>query len=916
MFINPGTDTIVELAGQGTDTVQSTATYTIASLANVEFITLTGAAAANATGNAAANLLTGNTAANLLTGADGNDTLIGGDGNDTMTGGVGTDSLQGGLGNDLYIDVAGDSVVEAAGGGTDTIQSSTSQSISSLGEVENIVMTGTAGISATGNALGNAITGNTGNNILDGGAGADTLAGGLGNDSYRVDNLLDQVIEAGAAGTDTVLSTISYVLAAAQSVEVLGTTSAAGTGAINLTGNELAQRLDGNAGINILDGKGGADQMYGLGGNDSYRVDHVSDQVFEAAGGGTDTVLTTLSFTLAAGQSVETLGTTDQLGLTVINLTGNELVQRLNGNAAANILDGKAGADQMYGYAGNDTYYVDNAGDVVGESSGNGTDTVLSSVSYALSTNQSFEVLGVVNAAGVEAINLTGNNLDQRLNGNAGANILNGGAGADQMYGLGGDDTFYVDNIGDTVEEGVSAGTDTVLSSISYTLATGKYVEIFGTTSAAGTTALNLTGNAFAQRIDGNAGANILDGGGGNDTLYGGAGNDTYRVDLAGDQVFELASQGTDTVLSAVTYVLAAAQSVEILGTTNAAGTGSINLMGNELAQRLDGNAGTNILNGLGGADQMFGYLGNDTYYVDNALDTVTEALGEGGDTVFTSISYALAAGQSIETLTITDAAGVTALDLTGNELAQRLNGNAGANILNGLGGADTMYGYGGDDLFYVDDAADQVLEAAGLGNDTIIATVNYTLQAGSSVELLRTLDPAGAGAIDLTGNSLVQRIDGNAGANILNGAGGADTLYGGAGRDTLNVGSDINTDVVLFNAVAESTGAARDTVVGMGLSAEDKFEFHVLPTSVQANVTAGTLSEASFDLDLTAAIGATQLLAGGAVIFDANAGDLDIAGQTFLIVDANGIAGYQAGADYVVQLTAASGTLSLDDFI
>jgi Ca2+-binding RTX toxin-like protein len=915
-YINPGLDIIVELSGEGTDTIETTATYTIASLDHVERITLTGSAAVNATGNGAANLLSGNGAANLLTGAEGNDTLVGADGHDTLIGGTGTDSLQGGLGNDLYIDVAGDTVVEGVGEGIDTIQSSTSQSISPLANVENIVLTGSADITATGNAQGNVITGNTGNNILDGGTGADTLTGGLGNDSYRVDNAADVIVEAASAGTDTVLASVSYTLATGQSVEVLGTTNAAGTTVLDLTGNELGQRLDGNAGSNILDGRGGADQMYGLGGNDSYRVDHASDQVFEAAAGGTDTVLTTLSYTLAAGQSVETLGTTDQAGTTVINLTGNELAQRLNGNAANNVLDGKAGADQMYGYAGNDTYYVDNVGDVVGESSGNGTDTVLTTVSYALTTNQSFEALGVVNAAGVESINLTGNNLDQRLNGNAGNNVLDGGGGVDQMFGLAGDDTYYVDNVGDAVDEAATAGNDTVLTSISYTLGSGEYIEIFRTTSSAGTAALNLTGNAIAQRIDGNAGDNVLDGAGGNDTLYGGAGNDTYRVDAAGDQVFETVSQGTDTVLTSVTYVLAAAQSIEVLGTTNAAGVGSINLTGNEFSQRLDGNAGANILNGLGGDDQMYGGLGSDTYNVDSALDTVNELVGEGTDVVFTTVTYALAAGQSIETVTITDAAGVTAINLTGNELAQRLNGNAGANILDGGGGADTMYGYGGDDIFYVDDAGDQAFEANGLGTDTVISTVSFTLQAGSYIELLRTISPAGTDAIDLTGNSLAQRIEGNAGANALNGLGGADTLYGGAGKDSINVGSDINVDVVVFNAVSESTGASRDTIIGVGLTAEDKFDFHVLPTSVQANVLIGTLSEASFDADLAAAIGATQLLAGGALIFDPNAGDLNVAGQTFLIVDANGVAGYQAGEDYVVQLSSSSGTLSLDDFI
>jgi Ca2+-binding RTX toxin-like protein len=183
-------DVVTELAGEGTDLVQSSVTYTLA--ANVENLTLTGTTAINGTGNALDNVLTGNSANNTLTGGDGNDTLNGAAGNDTMVGG---------LGDDVYVvDSTSDVVTEAASAGNDTIQSSVTLTLTT--NVENLILTGTSAINGTGNTLNNLVRGNTGVNTLNGGTGNDILEGGDGNDILT--DTSGTALFNGGAGTDTI----------------------------------------------------------------------------------------------------------------------------------------------------------------------------------------------------------------------------------------------------------------------------------------------------------------------------------------------------------------------------------------------------------------------------------------------------------------------------------------------------------------------------------------------------------------------------------------------------------------------------------------------------------------------------------------------------------------------------------------
>ncbi len=281
------------------------------------------------------------------------------------------------------------------------------------------------------------LNGGAGADTLEGGAGADTLSGSADNDTYIID-ALDRIIEAADGGVDTVQSSASYTLG-----EHLEHLNATGQGAITLTGNALGNVIKGNASANTLDGGAGADHLLGGAGHDTYVVDG-SDQITELAHGGSDTVLTGTSWAL--GAHLEHLTAT---GSAAIHLTGSELDNVLTGNAGANTLEGQAGndmmvggagADAMMGGSGNDTYYVDQAGDLVVEHAGQGSDTVyVNTAVYALGAAAEVETL----VAGVGAVNLTGSNFANAISGNSLSNSLWGQAGNDQLAGDSGDDRLY-----------------------------------------------------------------------------------------------------------------------------------------------------------------------------------------------------------------------------------------------------------------------------------------------------------------------------------------------------------------------------------------------------------------------------------------------------------------------------------------
>jgi serralysin len=362
----------------------------------------------------------------------------------------------------------------------------------------------------------------------------------IGNVSIGRGTVIENAI--GGAGNNTLIgNSVANVL-----------TGNAGDDTLN--GNAGNDTLSGGAGNDSLDGGTGADAMAGGAGNDAYFVNSNGDTVSENSGEGTDLVTSSASFTL--GANIENLTLT---GASSLSGTGNSLANVINGNSGSNTINGGAGADTMAGGLGNDTYIVDNASDVVTESSGQGTDTVKSTISYTLGAN-----LENLTLSGT-APNGTGNGLDNIMRGTNSANVLDGAAGNDLILGNDGDDT-----------------------------------------------------------LTGGSGNDKLNGGTGNDTMSGGLGDDSYYVDSLSDAVTENPAEGTaDKVISTITYTIGT--NIERLMLYGAA---AIDGTGNAVANVMYGNEADNSISGLAGADTIFAHGGNDTLIGGTGRDTLVGGAG------------------------------------------------------------------------------------------------------------------------------------------------------------------------------------------------------------------------------------------------------------------------------------------------
>lgn len=546
-----------------------------------------------------------------------------------------------------------------------------------------------------------------------------------------------------------------------------------------VSGSANADVLAGTTDADTITGGDGADQLYGLGGNDS-----------------------------------------------------------LSGGSGSDTLIGGVGNDTMNGGADGDVYYVDSIGDVIVEGGNGGTnDSVVASVDYALTQGAEVEFLGYNAAPGAPtgapagggaatagtfpagnpydttsnvAINLTGNEFRQVIQGTGGANLLIGGRNSDAttgdtLAGYAGDDTYLISNPNDRlVNEAANGGNDTVFVSAN---------------------SLNSQGQAVATFSLLNAGANGTNFGNDNSAVLG----------------------------------------IENLSAQDQSGSQAMNLTGSTDNQIISGNQGNNTLAGGGGLDTLNGFNGDDTYVlgrvVTGGVDTTLTVIGQetgGNDTVnfvanaagynFTTFNNGSMANLEIERINAN-----AGQHVVGNNFGQTIAGTTGSETLEGGAGMDTIIGGTGDDFILVDMDGETVVETASTtiggtavpgGTDTVIYTggatatglSGYNLADSSIVERLAagistvadpyffvssSLDLNGAAAgtpgVYLVGNTTSQIIYGAGGADILDGDRGsstnADTLYGGSGNDTYRVYSQADI-------VGEGTFSRDGTVAAGGTNA------------------------------------------------------------------------------------------------
>jgi Ca2+-binding RTX toxin-like protein len=637
----------------------------------------------NITGSNRGDTIYGGGGNDTVNANEGNDLLDGGAGNDNLRGHAGDDTLLGGAGDDLLHGFEGADILDGGGGndllygkegndtyrfGRDASADTIDDSDATAGNLDTIslaadVTPGAVSLHRHGNDLILSIDESTTQltvldhfvettlingvpvndyNLVEQIAFADgtvwdktaiaqraivlgppnALVGGPEDDTFVVDNTLDTVTESPNQGTDTIQSSVSYTLPT--NVENLTLT---GYLNLNATGNALDNVLTGNRGNNVLHsdtdalhGDTGADTLIGGAGDDRYTIND-DDTVVEAADEGIDWVMAGASYTLPAHVENGSLRVANPSYDLTPTLWGNDLDNILIGHEhAGTYLKGGAGADTMVGGTSADTYEVDDYGDTIVEVNSSGTDTVRSFISYTLGAWVENLVL-----IGGDPIHSVGNDLDNVLTGNNANNNLSGGLGADRLIGGAGDDTYDVDQAGDVVVESANAGTDTVFSVITYTL--GANVEHL---TLSGTAAIDGTGNSLANTLTGNSANNTLDGGLGADTLLGAAGDDLYVVDETDDSAIENANEGTDTVVSAVTYSLSGTH-VERL---TLSGTAAIDGTGNSLDNILTGNSADNTLTGSGGNDVLDGVGGNDILKGGAGADVYRFGPGSGQDTV------------------------------------------------------------------------------------------------------------------------------------------------------------------------------------------------------------------------------------------------------------------------------------------
>ncbi|HEY2071268.1 MAG TPA: calcium-binding protein [Rhizomicrobium sp.] len=596
-----------------------------------------------------------------------------------------------------------------------------------------------------------------------------------------------------------------------------------------------------------------------------------------------------------------------------------------------------------------------------------GSGQILRIVGASLGAADSLNVNGGAETDG--RLYITGGAGDDVLSGGGGADIINAGAGDDSISSSDGHDHI---NLGDgndfmtysgnkltapvkidggagndslTIIGDYSAGlrlSDTTITNIenlSFAGGVAHFVMADGNLAAGQTmvvSAINSTQLIFDATAEKDATSSYnVTGSAGNDSIALGAGNDAIFGSAGADRMS--AGSGTNV------FVM------------NGFFNGADRLAGGAGFDRVDLNGDYHTAVHMGSAsltaiDDMDFAAGNTYSLVENDANVAS-----GARLMIDASDLA-----STDTVTFNGAAETNgAFDFTGGRADNNsFTGGAGSDTFamndggsNLQGGVDLLKGGAGNDTFNVSgtfSVHDQI--DGGTGSDTLTLTVptdtpyHFTATTLTNVETIVLKSTADTGIITNDANVAAGQtltMDGSAlngavagvtehysfdgaaetdGRFVLIGGAGNDSLEGGAGNDRITGGAGADDiqgrggmNVFVYNAVGDSNGSFHDTITGADML-NDSFDLQVSVTAIDAAVTTGALSAASFDSNLATDLG--SLGAHHAVVFTASSGDL--AGHTYLVIDANGQAGYQGSQDMVIELVSTHhlANLAVTNFI
>ncbi|WP_242046150.1 MULTISPECIES: LamG-like jellyroll fold domain-containing protein [Calothrix] len=733
---------------------------------------------------------------------------------------------------------------------------------------------------AVGGSLNDTLLGNDLNNLLKGNNGNDNLEGRDGNDTISGGNGNDYL--SGSQGDDTLYGDFATTDSSSNSFNYNGSTY-------------------------LLTGAG---------------TWHQAQAQAQSSGGN----LVTINSQAEQGWLINTFGSTDQFWIGLTDQVTEGEFKWVSGETSTYTNWKPGEPNNTYPGGAPENYVLMNSG-----SSGTWND-IIPDVSY----------MGIIEIRDANDI-LNGGDGDDYLFGGAGNDTLNGGAGIDTLIGGLGNDIYIVDTTSDTITENAGEGTDTIESSVTFSLANLPNIENLTLT---GTSAINGAGSAANNVITGNSGNNTLNGGAGNDTLNGGNTNPFLSLDGVNDYVnlnnpSHLNFTGEITIEARVKV-----KATGFLRNIVSHGHG-INPSG-EVVLRI---AGDQYQIGSSGSSENFTVytvpsedIGN-WVHLAGVYDTQAQAwkLYRNGMLVSSTASstgavqvnenWAIGARgtgterffngdidevriwnkartqQEIQANLNQTLAGNEANlfgywnfdNVAGSTITDLAKGNNGT-LTNGasiISGNDILVGGLGNDTYIVDTTSDTITENAGEGTDTIQSSVSFSLAALPNIE---NLTLTGTTAINGTGNAANNVISGNSGNNSLNGGAGNDRLTGGSEKDTLTGG--LGADRFDYRNLADSVLVNFDVITDFNANAgNDLFLVSTVRAGFLNAGSVATLDKVGIEAKLTTANFAANFAA-----------QFTFGSRTFVAIN-DATAGFSETADAIIEVTGLTGTLGINNF-